>query len=208
MEFKAINEAKSLLENKSHETALYEWNLQKDVGMSCGGIVRVYFEAFLSKSWKIAVFGAGHVANALIPLLLMLDCRVSCVDPRDVWLNKLPRSPKLKVIQAEEMVSEVKHLDEDTFVLLMTMGHSTDLPILLEILRTKQFPYLGVIGSKAKAVRIKKDIDEAGFPPACKEAFFCPIGLDLGSNHPQEIAISVAAQLIQERDRLLRNEEQ
>ena len=58
------------------------------------------------------------------------------------------------------MVSEVKNLDPDTFVLLMTMGHSTDLPILLEILRTKQFPYLGVIGSKAKAARIKKDIEE------------------------------------------------
>lgn len=202
VEFKAINEAKSLLENNSLKTLLVEWNLKKDVGMTCGGIVRIYFEAVQPKRWKIAVFGAGHVANALIPQLLLLDCQIQCVDPRPLWLNKLPRSQKLSLIHAEDMVSEVKHLEDNTFVLLMTMGHSTDLPILLEILRTRQFPYLGVIGSVAKAVRIKKDIEEAGLSPACKEAFFCPIGLDLGNNHPHEIAISVAAQLIQERDRI------
>lgn len=200
VEFKAINEAQSLLENKLLNTSYVEWNLKKDVGMSCGGIVRIYFEAFHAKIWKIAVFGAGHVANALIPLLLLLDCQIHCVDPRKTWLNKLPHSHKLTLTHTEDMVSEVKHLDPNTFVLLMTMGHSTDLPILLEILRTKQFPYLGVIGSKAKAVRIKKEIDDAGLPSSCKEAFYCPIGLDLGNNHPNEIAISVAAQLIQKRD--------
>lgn len=202
VEFKAINDAKILLKNKSLTTAFVEWNLKKDVGMSCGGIVRIYFEAFHTKIWKIAVFGAGHVANALIPHLLLLDCQIQCIDPRKIWLNKLPQSHKLSLIHTEDMVSEVKHLDPHTFVLLMTMGHSTDLPILLEILRTKQFPYLGVIGSRAKAIRIKKDIEEANLPSSCKEAFYCPIGLDLGNNHPHEIAISVTAQLIQERDRL------
>lgn len=201
VEFKAVNEAKSLLENKSITTSFVEWNLKNDVGMSCGGIVRIYFEAFHTKTWKIAVFGAGHVANALIPLLLLLECQIQCIDSRLAWLNKLPHSPKLTLIHTEEMVSEVQHLDPNTFVLLMTMGHSTDLPILLEILQSKQFPYLGVIGSKAKGARLRKEIEEANLPSSCKEAFFCPIGLDLGNNHPQEIAISVAAQLIQERDR-------
>jgi xanthine dehydrogenase accessory factor len=204
VEFKAIHEAKTLLENRLQAKSFVEWNLKKDVGMSCGGIVRLYFEAFHTNSWKIAIFGAGHVANALIPLLLLLECQICCIDPRQVWLDKLSKSPKLSLKHTQDMVYEVKHLDPGTFVLLMTMGHSTDLPILLEILRTKQFPYLGVIGSKAKAARIKKDIDEAGFSPSCKDAFYCPIGLDIGNNHPQEIAISVAAQLIQVRDQLHR----
>lgn len=201
VEFKAINEAISLLSDNSQKTSFVEWHLQKDVGMSCGGIVKIFFEAFHSKTWKIAIFGAGHVSNALIPLLLKLDCQIKCVDPRKEWLNKLPQSQKLSIIHTNDMASAVKYLDTDTFVLLMTMGHGTDLPILLEILRTGQFPYLGVIGSRAKAVRLKKDIEESGLPPFCKEAFYCPIGLDIGNNHPQEIAISVAAQLIQERDR-------
>lgn len=202
VEFKAINEAKALLENGLSTKSFVTWNLKQDVGMTCGGIVRLYFEAFHTKTWKIAVFGAGHVANALIPLLLSLECQIRCFDTRQVWLDKLPRSPKLSLTHTQDMVSEVKHINSDTFVLLMTMGHSTDLPILLEILRTKQFPYLGVIGSNAKAARIKKDIEEAGLPSSCKEAFYCPIGLDIGNNHPQEIAISVAAQLIQVRDQI------
>lgn len=202
VEFKAIQDAKALLENKTEMTAFVEWNLKNDVGMSCGGIVKLFFEAFYAKTWKIAIFGAGHVANALIPLLVKIDCQIKCIDPRQEWLLKLPLSQKLTLIHTQDMVSEVKHLDPQTFVLLMTMGHSTDLPILLEILKTKHFPYLGVIGSKAKALRIKKDIDEAQLPSSCKERFYCPIGLDLGNNHPQEIAISVAAQLIQERDRV------
>jgi xanthine dehydrogenase accessory factor len=204
VEFKAINEAKTLLENRLLTKSFAAWNLKNDVGMSCGGIVRLYFEAFHTKTWKIAVFGAGHVANALIPLLLLLECQLHCLDTRQVWLDKLPKSPKLSLTHTQDMVSEVKHIDHDTFVLLMTMGHSTDLPILLEILRTKHFPYLGVIGSKAKAARIKKDIEEVNLPSTCKEAFYCPIGLDIGNNHPQEIAISVAAQLIQVRDQLHR----
>lgn len=202
IEFKALNEAKKLLENKNSTKSFATWNLKQDVGMSCGGIVRLYFEAFHTKTWKITIFGAGHVANALIPLLLMLECQIQCLDPRSYWLEKLPKSAKLSLTHAQDMASEVKNIDQEAFVLLMTMGHSTDLPILLEILRTKHFPYLGVIGSRAKSVRIKKEIEEAGLPQSCKEAFYCPIGLDIGNNHPQEIAISVAAQLIQVRDRL------
>ena len=200
VEFKAINDAKALLDNRLQTQSFVAWNLKNDVGMSCGGIVRLYFEAFHTKTWKIAVFGAGHVANALIPLLLSLECQIRCLDTRQIWLDKLPKSPKLSLVHTQDLVSEVKHLDHDTFVLLMTMGHSTDLPILLEILRTKQFPYLGVIGSKAKAARIKKDIEEAKLPSSCRDAFYCPIGLDIGNNHPQEIAISVVAQLLQVRD--------
>ena len=68
-----------------------EWNLQKDVGMTCGGVVSMFFENMLPKArWKIAVFGAGHVSQELIPLLLKLDCDVSCADPLIYWLNKLP----------------------------------------------------------------------------------------------------------------------
>src|SRR2546426_11678065 len=82
----------------------------------------------------------------------------------------------------------------------MSMGHTTDKPVLIEILRTRSLPYLGVIGSDAKANILRRDIAEAGLPEEAKGAFFCPIGLSLGTNHPYEIAVSVAAQLLQVRD--------
>jgi xanthine dehydrogenase accessory factor len=105
----------------------------------------------------------------------------------------------LRVVHASDMPSEVARIPENAFVLLMTMGHTTDRPILIEILRTRKFPYLGVIGSNAKAKRLRQDILDAGLPEEMTKAFFCPVGLDLGSNHPHEIAIAVAAQMLQLR---------
>jgi len=90
----------------------------------------------------------------------------------------------------------------DTTLLRMTMGHATDRPILEEIFRQNRvFPFLGVIGSKAKRAVILKELAAAGIPKEIAGSFHCPIGLELGTNQPGEIAISVVAQLIQERDR-------
>jgi xanthine dehydrogenase accessory factor len=201
VETKAIGEAQAMLRGDAAETTKFaQWNLAKDVGMTCGGIVKLYFESHNVGRWPIVIFGAGHVANAVVNLLVHLDCAITCIDPRAEWLAKLPESPKLTKILTPDMPSIVSTLPDDAFVVLMTMGHSTDKPILLEILRTRTFPYLGVIGSEAKANILRRDIDEAGLPEDAKSAFFCPIGLSLGTNHPYEIAVSVAAQLLEVRD--------
>jgi xanthine dehydrogenase accessory factor len=203
LEKKALDEALELLKSDSpakETTRFVSWRLDADVGMTCGGSVKLFFETSNLHTWNIVVFGAGHVGQALIRLLNKLNCRILCVDSRAEWLAKLPDSPKLKKLKVEDMPSAVSQIPEEAFVLLMTMGHSSDKPILLEILKTRQLPYLGVIGSRAKAARLKQDIDAAGLPETCKEAFYCPIGLDIGCNHPEEIAISIVAQLLQKRD--------
>lgn len=200
IEVRCIDEAKKMLtDDAAPKTRFYQWSLEKDIGMTCGGIVRVYFEAFNVTRWNIVVFGAGHVAHAVIDVLSRLDCRITCIDPREEWLARVPASPKVKKIHATEMPSQVASIPENSFVLLMTMGHTTDKPILIEILRTRTFPYLGVIGSNAKAKRLRQDVLDAGLPQESTKAFFCPVGLEIGSNHPHEIAVSVAAQMIQIR---------
>ena len=200
IEARAITEALAMLsDDTAPKTRFYQWSLEKDIGMTCGGIVRVYFEAFNVTRWNIVVFGAGHVASALIEVLLRLDCRVTCYDTREEWLSRLPSSSRLTKVLSTDMPSEVAKIPEGSFVVLMTMGHTTDKPILIEILRTRKFPYLGVIGSNAKAKRLRQDVVNAGLPEEQTKAFFCPVGLDIGSNHPHEIAISVAAQMLQLR---------
>ena len=200
IETRAIEEAQSLLSDRdAPKTRFHQWSLEKDIGMTCGGIVRVYFEAFNVMRWNIVVFGAGHVAQALVPLLLTMDCRVTCIDTRAEWLAQLPESPKLRRVRSDNPAGEVANIPDGSFVVLMTMGHSTDSPILVEILRTRHFPYLGVIGSNSKAKRLRQDIAAAGLPEEAQRAFHCPIGLPIGSDAPQEIAISVAAQLLQVR---------
>ena len=205
VETKAIAEAQKMLAGESEEaTRFAQWNLAKDVGMTCGGVVRLYFESHNARRWHIVIFGAGHVANALVQLLVHLDCQIICIDPRAEWLERLPGSPKLTAIRSEDMPSMVRTLRDDAFVALMTMGHTTDKPILIEILKTRTFPYLGVIGSAAKANILKRDLEEAGLPPEAKDAFFCPIGLEIGSSHPYEIAVSAIAQMLSVRDSLRR----
>jgi xanthine dehydrogenase accessory factor len=204
VETKAIAESQAMLRGETAETSKFvQWNLAKDVGMTCGGIVKLYFESHNVGRWPIVVFGAGHVANALINVLVHLDCAITCIDPREEWLAKLPESHKLRKVRSDDMPSVVATLPDDAFVVLMTMGHSTDKPILLEILRTRTFPYLGVIGSDAKANILRRDVEQAGLSEEAKRAFVCPIGLSVGSSHPYEIAVSVVAQLLAVRDESL-----
>ncbi len=200
VEQKCIAHAKAMLDaGTDHD--FVDWNLQKDVGMTCGGVVSFYFERMLpAAKWKIAVFGAGHVAQEFIPLLLKLDCDITWVDPRIEWLGKIPENYKLNKIQSTDMKEVIPSLHPDTFITSMTMGHAFDLPILIEAMKNHSFPYIGVIGSEAKAKILKADLQKAGIAEDVIAQMHCPIGEPFGNNHPVEIAFSIIAQLITIRD--------
>ena len=196
----ALKTAAGLLTNKS-STAFVDWHLEKDVGMTCGGRVKLYFETYAAADWPIVIFGAGHVAQALVSALLPLKARICCVDARADWIAALPDSPKLEKRQCATPAMEIHSLPDSAFVLLMTQGHATDFPVLLECLkRDKPFPYVGVIGSKNKRAVLMKDLIAAGVDPTQAEQFFCPVGLPIGKSEPAEIAMSIVAQLLQVRD--------
>jgi xanthine dehydrogenase accessory factor len=180
------------------------WTLKGDVGMTCGGAVKLYCEPHPAggAAWSIAIFGAGHVAQALLPVLSPLPCRLTVFDPRAEWLEKLPRARNVRAVHLTELASAVDTLPADTFVLCMTQGHKTDRPILHRALATRDFPFVGVIGSDSKAAILRKELVADGLAPALAEKFHCPVGLNFGTNHPHEIALSIAAQLLAERDRL------
>jgi xanthine dehydrogenase accessory factor len=206
IEAKAIDHALAMLEDSSEQgsvTDFVEWNLQKDVGMTCGGTVKLYFESVNHRAWRIVIFGAGHVTQALTKLLATLPCRMTCIDPRPEWLAKLPTAANIQTVQTDAPPSKVADLSDDTFVVCMTRGHKTDLPVLLEIFKQdRTFPYLGVIGSKSKAAVLRRELTEAGIPDE-KQVFHCPLGLPIGTNHPGEIAVSIAAQLLEARGRVM-----
>ena len=205
VEHKAIQRAQQMLAARPGSVPrveLLEWNLKRDVGMTCGGSVKLFFESFNHADWRIVIFGAGHVAVALVQCLALLDCQVTCIDSRMAWLDRVPESPRLRKICAPEPRTLVAELPDDAFVVCMTMGHATDRPILEEIFRLERpFPFLGVIGSRAKRAVLLKELVAAGVERDKAARFHCPIGLDLGTNQPGEIAVSIVAQLIQERDR-------
>ena len=199
----AIKHAVDMLQTADGRSCEFvTWNLQTDIGMTCGGEVKFFFELYLCNDWRISLFGAGHIAQALVPILLQMNCRVTWLDQRQDWLSRLPEHPKLTKVCSRNLKDEVQQLDPRSFFVLMTQGHATDLPVLAEVLQTIQPPYIGVLGSLQKAKVLRRDLKEMGISDEKIGSFFCPMGLPIGNNTPPEVAISVLSQLIQERDRL------
>jgi xanthine dehydrogenase accessory factor len=200
VEDRAIKLAQSMIQNH-HSFNFVEWNLQTDIGMTCGGVVSFCFEVeTYASQFKVAVFGAGHVANEVIKLLVNLNTELKCIDPRSEWLDRLPKSNRLTLIQTNKMEQEISKLAPNTFIVSLTMGHSFDRPILAEALKL-DFPFVGVIGSEQKANVLKKELKSIDKISDKKiETLICPIGEKIGTNDPAEIAISIVAQLLRVRD--------
>lgn len=199
VEARAIERAKELLlSEKKLDPVQVTWNLQRDIKMTCGGECTFLFEHFPSTQWKIAIFGAGHVAKALTKVLATLDCQISVIDSRKEWLSKIEHGKTIQATSPKEMVSL---FDESTFFLSMTKGHAEDIPFLYEVF--KQFPncpYVGVIGSDSKGRAIKAELKEMGVSDTFLEKLRVPIGLKLGRNVPAEISISISSELLMARD--------
>ncbi|NUM89700.1 MAG: xanthine dehydrogenase accessory protein XdhC [Bdellovibrionales bacterium] len=205
IEARCIREAQRMLAEKERAPWLATWNLQRDIGMTCGGETTYLFEPHAANAWEIAVFGAGHVAQALVRTLLPLSCRITCVDPRKEWISRLPAAANLVALREENPPDLVGRFPSSAFFVVMTQGHATDMPILREIFRLHpSAPYIGAMGSKAKAGKMRRELAESGVPPDLVERLRAPIGLPIGGNEPEEIAISVAAELLGEKPRISR----
>lgn len=206
VEAKALTLAQELLAAGSATPQFVNWALRTDVGMTCGGSVKLYFEPHPSggagAAWPIWIFGAGHVVQALVPVLAPLDCLITVVDPRREWLDRLPRARNVRYVQADLPEELVASMPDHAFLLCLTKGHAFDRPVLQRALATRNFPFVGVIGSASKAKVLQKELIAAGLPAKRAKQFHCPVGLPFGSNDPREIALSIAAQLLTERDKL------
>ena len=137
-----------------------------------------------------------------MPVLTPLDCQLTVVDPRQEWLDRLPRARGARYLRHDRPEDLVPGMPDQAFLLCLTKGHATDRPVLQRALAERAFPFLGVIGSAAKATVLRRELVAAGLSPDRAKQFHCPVGLPFGSNHPHEIALSIAAQLLIERDRL------
>ncbi|KAA1259526.1 XdhC and CoxI family protein [Rubripirellula obstinata] len=206
VEHRAIEHAKELLLDLSRSRELVDWNLQRDIGMTCGGLVKLFFEVYCRDQWDVVVFGAGHVAGALVKVLCTLDCHVTCIDTRREWIDSIDDHPRLTKLCVDDLSAEAAKRKSGDYVICMTMGHATDRPVLSTLFKNGIKPaYLGVIGSKSKRGVLERELRSEGIDPETASSFRCPIGLPIGSNQPAEIAISIAAQLLQHRDETKKN---
>lgn len=207
IEWHSINVAKEFLLT-DQKIKYYQWNLQTDIKMTCGGTVTMLFEKILPVfDFKVAIFGAGHVCQALVKILSTLDCQIDVVDSRNEWLQKINSNQfdksNVQCHLLDNPSEFVEKLSADTFLVSMTMGHATDLPILKKALELNHFNFVGVIGSHSKSIVLKKDLKELGIESDRIDQLTCPIGEPFGNNQPSEIAISITAQILKHRDFLL-----
>jgi len=206
VEAKALDEAQAMLRRGASAPRFVNWTLKTDVGMTCGGSVKLYFEPHPAggrgSAWPIWIFGAGHVVQALVPVLAPLDCHLTVCDPRREWLDRLPRGRNVRYLQVDAPETLVPEIPDQAFLLCLTKGHATDRPILQRALAERNFPFVGVIGSDSKAEILRRELIAAGLPPDRAQGFHCPVGLPFGTNHPHEIALSIAAQLVTARDQI------
>lgn len=200
VEAQAVAKAQELMA-ASASCEMVTWNLQRDVGMTCGGEMTLLFEGLGGEAgWHIVIFGAGHVSQAVVALLATLSCRVDVIDEREDWLARLPPRANVRPHLVKKFPEGQKFLQKASFVLSITQGHSSDRPILREILlREDALPFVGVIGSASKRAVLLRELREDGVSEGKLASLVCPLGLPIGNNEPREIAVSIVAQLLERR---------
>jgi xanthine dehydrogenase accessory factor len=189
--------ARALLAHGGASAASVDFPLAEAAGQCCGGSVTLFFETFTWARRTIAIFGAGHVGQALAALAPWLKARVLVIDGRDedAIQPRLPRQRAFELLCVDAPEAEIETLPADALVLVMTHSHALDLEIIDRALSKRDFPYLGLIGSERKWSRFKKRLAQRGHSSERLARVKCPIGVSKTSKDPAAIALAAAAEL-------------
>ncbi|WP_312234702.1 xanthine dehydrogenase accessory protein XdhC, partial [Stutzerimonas nitrititolerans] len=196
LEYKAQKIAREMLENRVRETRLERFSLGASLGQCCGGATVLLFEPMGQPQAHIAVFGAGHVGRALVPLLASLPCKVRWIDSRESEFPAQIPAGVEKVVN-DEVVDEVENMPAGSYFIVMTHNHQLDLELTAAILSRGDFTYYGLIGSKSKRAKFEHRLRDRGFQPETVQRMRCPMGIaEVKGKLPVEIAVSIAGEVI------------
>lgn len=176
----------------------------EDGGMICGGSMEVYVEPILPDP-TLVIFGAGHVGRCVADIAKAVGFRIIVVDDRIKYANR-ERFPQADALYADgwEEAFKVLPVNESSYLLIVTRGHQYDLACLRFALKTPA-KYIGLMGSSRKVRLFFEALAKEGVNPASFNRVFSPVGLEIGSETPEEIAVSIAAQLVAVRKNCLQN---
>ena len=216
LEFEAIDQARLLLESGGEKKARFA--LGPSLGQCCGGVVHLRLECVAVQDMSslklrlqpvlqpVALFGGGHVGRALVQVLARLPFAVTWIDSRDgVFPQHVPHGVTCE--HSEPVQSAVRSLATQSRVLIMSFSHAEDLDVLAACLQRQRdhadLPYIGLIGSKTKWATFRSRLSARGFTDAELGHVTSPIGVPgIAGKEPEVIAIAVAAQLLQDLNRV------
>jgi xanthine dehydrogenase accessory factor len=165
-----------------------------DNGLICGGTVEIFVEPILPQP-ILYLFGGGHVSIAIAKIAGAVGFAVGIVDDREAFANPQRFPMARDVFTSYEQAFEKIQPGPSAYLVIVTRGHKEDMRVLAWAVRTKA-RYVGMIGSKRKVLSVYKALEHEGYHPEEFERVYAPMGLDIGALSPEEIAISVVAELV------------
>ena len=193
----AFWKAREALTTGRSQLVKYELNddFAEESGLICGGQMEVFVEPIMPAA-RLYVIGAGHVGFHVARLAATVGFKVHVVDDREKFANaeRFPDAEEVIVEAIPEWLAEAT-LPSHSYVLVLTRGHRHDLDAMRELAR-RDVRYIGLIGSRAKVARIFRALEDESGPNARLHQIHAPVGLDIGAVTPEEIAVSIVAELI------------
>ncbi len=166
-----------------------------DNGLICGGQLSVFVEPVVPQP-RVFIFGAGHISKSISKVAVLAGFSSAVIDNREAFANR-ERFPEADEVYAEEYEEVFPKLPirDTSYVVIVTRGHRDDMRVLRWAVETNA-KYIAMIGSKRKVINVAKQLEKEGVPRPALERVHAPMGLNIGAITPEEIAISVAAEMI------------
>ena len=196
LEYLVTARAREQLAASRFETQLEHFPLGASLGQCCGGSVSVLLEGQRGSDARLVVFGAGHVARALMSIMGQLPWQVTWVDSRaDSFPAELPAN--VRRYHTDDPVADVAELCGDAHVLILTHKHQLDYDLCRALLNADAACSVGLIGSQTKADRFRQRLSHRGYSEAQIDGIRCPVGRsDVPGKRPMEVAVSISAELL------------
>ena len=166
-----------------------------DEGLICGGQLNIFVEPVIPQP-RAFIFGGGHVSKGISKIATLAGFSTSIIDNREAFANA-ERFPEAEATYAEEYEDVFPKLpvNSSSYIIIVTRGHRDDMRVLRWAVNTPA-RYIAMIGSKRKTISVVHELEKEGIPREAFEKVFAPMGLEIGAEMPEEIAISVVAEMI------------
>ena len=201
LEFEVIKQARGMLVANTTTQKVEHYPLSSKLGQCCGGATNVLFEVFTQHTQHLAIYGAGHVSKALVPILAQLPLQISWIDNRQDMLDEIAQQAlpsNVKLVPSEGPADTIATLPNGAWVMIMTHNHQLDFDIVEAALNREEITFVGMIGSDTKARRFRTRLAHREFQQQDIQRLVSPVGLlNIPGKRPVEVAVSMAAQLIQ-----------
>ena len=188
--------AKEVMEKEGPRKMVFNLNNEAtyDNGLICGGTVEVFVEPILPQP-TLYLFGGGHVSMAVAKAASAAGFAIGVIDDREAFANRdrFPMADHI-VTTYEDAFAKLSP-NASSYLVIVTRGHKEDMRVLAWAVRTNA-RYIGMIGSKRKVISVYKALEKEGFRAEELERVYAPMGLEIGALSPEEIAISIVAELI------------